>query len=218
MVENRHAYSGDYKMNGNEHKPASGIEKNAGTDNENIGKKTPKAVPEEELVFYYNRAERLERAGENVRRYYDGTAPKPPKGLFKALVHTKQSRVMLFAVILSALVVLAVAFLTGKTDSQSADGVRFSLSAFSFEDSVYVSVKLSPEKNAVSDGTVFKNIVFSALDNDKKTLISQKIWLIYGGNETYCRTIFADYDIVYVQADIEAEDKKLTLLTKVVQK
>ncbi len=178
----------------------------------------PETVREEELVFYYNRAERLERAGENVRRYYDGTAPKPPKGLFKALVHTKQSRVMLFAVVLSALVVLAVAFLTGKTDSQSADGVRFSLSAFSFEDSVYVSVKLSPEKTAASDGTFFKNIVFSALDKDKKTLISQKIALIYDGNETYCRTIFADYDIVYVQADIEAENKKLTLLTKVVQK
>ena len=178
----------------------------------------PETVREEELVFYYNRAERLERAGENVRRYYDGTAPKPPKGLFKALVHTKQSRVMLFAVVLSVLVVLAVAFLTGKTDSQSADGVRFSLSAFSFEDSVYVSVKLSPEKTAASDGTVFKNIVFFALDNDKKTLISQKIALIYDGNETYCRTIFADYDIVYVQADIEAEDKQVMLLTKVVQK
>ncbi len=178
----------------------------------------PETVREEELVFYYNRAERLERAGENVRRYYDETAPKPPKGLFKALVHTKQSRVMLFAVVLSALVVLAVAFLTGKTDSQSANGVRFNLSAFSFEDSVYVSVKLSPEKNAASENLPFKNIVFSALDTDKKTLVSQKIALIYDGNETYCRTIFADYDIVYVQADIEAEDKKLTLLTKVVQK
>ena len=131
-------------MNGNEHKPASGIEKNAGTDNENIGKKTPKAVPEEELVFYYNRAERLERAGENVRRYYDGTAPKPPKGLFKALVHTKQSRVMLFAVALSALVVLAVAFLTGKTDSQSADGVRFRLKKMRLRTARFLKISFFP--------------------------------------------------------------------------
>ena len=79
---------------------------------------------EEELTFYYNREKRLERAPENVKRFYNGTAPTAPKGLFKALVHTKHSRFMLAAVGISLAVVVLTTLFGAKSNQKNINGVR----------------------------------------------------------------------------------------------
>lgn len=179
-------------------------------------KENPHSLPEEELNFYYNRNERLKRAPENVRQFYDGTAPKPPKGLFKALVHTSHGKFMLGAVALSLVVVFIVMFFGERANVKDAAGIRFTLSAFSFEDSVYVSVKAHESKGA-ENLPLTADIVFSAL-SEENGVSRQKNTLIYSGKEEFCRTIFTDYDIMSVYAEICVGGESVTLHTRVEQR
>lgn len=96
--------------------------------------------PEENLVFHYNREERLKKAPKIVQDYHSGklTAYKP--GLFKALVSTKSNRMIFFALIIC----LAVVIFTGlfnKPEKNSLNGIGVSVSAMSFDETVYVSLK-----------------------------------------------------------------------------
>lgn len=180
-------------------------------------KEKPHMIPDEELNFYYTRADRLKRAPENVRQFYEGTAPKPPKGLFKALVHTSHGKFMLGAVALSLVVVLVVVFFGERANVKSAAGITFTLSAFSFEDSVYVSLKAHENKNA-ENLPLSADIIFSALSEEKQTVSRQENMLIYEGNEEFCRTIFTDYDIMSVHAQIRVGGESVALHTRVEKK
>lgn len=174
-------------------------------------------IPDEELNFYYTRTDRLKRAPENVRQFYDGTAPKPPKGLFKALVHTSHGKFMLGAVALSLVVVFVVFFLGERANVKSAAGITFTLSAFSFEDSVYVSLKAHENQNA-ENLPLSADIIFSALSEEKQPVGRQENLLIYDGKEEFCRTIFTDYDIMSVHAEIRVGGERVALHTRVEKK
>ncbi|WP_428768364.1 hypothetical protein V1L52_07375 [Treponema sp. HNW] len=180
-------------------------------------KENPRSIPEEELNFHYDRSGRLKRAPESVRQFYDGTAPKPPKGLFKALVHTSHGKFMLGAVVLSLLVVLVVLFFAERSNFKAAAGITFTLSAFSFEDSVYVSLKA--DKSGTWEGEpLHADIRFSAFEAGNAVLAERKNVLIYDGKEQFCRTIFTDYDIMSVHAEIRVGGETVMLRTRVEQK
>lgn len=209
---------------------------------------------EEELTFYYNREKRLERAPENVKRFYNGTAPTAPKGLFKALVHTKHSRFMLAAVGISLAVVVLTTLFGAKNNQKNINGVRLVLSAFSFDDSVYVTLrafgnpdtggKAEQEQGSVAAGSVAEQSTdsagsvavqggtfsgaeaetltvkadFTGCGKDGGVLVEKKIQSVYDGKENFYRTIFTDYDIVSVQADVSINGERTLLKTAVQRK
>ena len=209
---------------------------------------------EEELTFYYNREKRLERAPENVKRFYNGTAPTAPKGLFKALVHTKHSRFMLAAVGISLAVVVLTTLFGAKNNQKNINGVRLVLSAFSFDDSVYVTLrafgnpdaggkaeqngipadgKAEQEQGSVAAGsvavqggtfsgaeaeTLTVKADFTGCGKDGGVLVEKKIQSVYDGKENFYRTIFTDYDIVSVQADVSINGERTLLKTAVQRK
>ncbi|WP_314848339.1 hypothetical protein [Treponema lecithinolyticum] len=209
---------------------------------------------EEELTFYYNREKRLERAPENVKRFYNGTAPTAPKGLFKALVHTKHSRFMLAAVGISLAVVVLTTLFGAKSNQKNINGVRLVLSAFSFDDSVYVTLrafgnpdaggkaeqngipadgKVEQEQGSVAAGSaavqggtlsgaeaeaLTVKADFTGCGKDGGVLVEKKIQSVYDGKENFYRTIFTDYDIVSVQADVSINGERTLLKTAVQRK
>ena len=95
---------------------------------------------DEPLVFRYSREERLKHAPKIVQDYYSG-ASAVKRGLLRSLVATKGNRFMLMSVGLCVGVVLLASVLL-RRDSASVYGVDTRLSAFSFDDAVYVSVQL----------------------------------------------------------------------------
>lgn len=209
---------------------------------------------EEELTFYYSREKRLERAPENVKRFYNGTAPTAPKGLFKALVHTKHSRFMLAAVGISLAVVILTALFGAKSNQKNISGVHLVLSAFSFDDSVYVTLrafgnpdtggKAEQEQGSVAAGSAAEQNAdfagsaavqggtfsgaeaealtvkadFTGCGKEGGVLVEKKIQSIYDGKENFYRTIFTDYDIVSVQADVSINGERTLLKTAVQRK
>jgi hypothetical protein len=166
---------------------------------------------EEPLHFYYNRTERLKNAPESVRDYYNGKRTGQPHGLFKSLVATKGNRMLLVTVVLCTFLVIFMSLLGNKADRKEIDGVTVQLSAFTFDDSIYVSLHLNANKKYKPD-TVKKVIVtVCGIDSDKQKTEGLVLQGNYNGNEQYLRTKFTDYDIIKIMAEVEIAGQKQVL-------
>jgi hypothetical protein len=105
----------------------------------------PNPVREEDLVFYYSRERRLERASETVRSF---NAPKgrTKKGFFGAFAANRSQGFLLISiVVMSAMIMLVSAFVKG--DTANFGGNRVEFSAFRFQGSSYLALKKTAPKN-----------------------------------------------------------------------
>ena len=156
---------------------------------------------EAELNFHYKREDRLKDAPTVVKKYYAGELPTAPKGLFKALVHTKSSRFTFMALILVLALVVALIFLGPKANQNSLGNTEFSLSAFSFEEKIYVSIK-TQTKNNQTEIQIPLELSISALDKENQIANQEKIETVITENEEFIRTIFTDYDIISIGVEV----------------
>ena len=156
---------------------------------------------EAELNFHYKREDRLKDAPTVVKKYYAGELPTAPKGLFKALVHTKSSRFTFMALILVLALVVALIFLGPKANQNSLGNTEFSLSAFSFEEKIYVSIK-TQTKNNQTEIQIPLELSISALDKENQIVNQEKIETVITENEEFIRTIFTDYDIISINVEV----------------
>ena len=198
-----------------------------------------------ELVFHYHREERLSNATPTVRDFYEGKGPTPPKGIFEALVHTKASRYSLFALLLVMAFFLGFYFFGSKSYEDTLNGVEYNLSAFEFEDKIYVSIKADgwpsdgqPDTTADDDTFADGAIKASATENSAQSeevsaqpKISVQICAIDNENQivdkilfteknikdSYFRTVFVNHDIIKITAEIKDEQSqdKIELSSKI---
>ncbi|MCR5288789.1 MAG: hypothetical protein K6E51_02220 [Treponema sp.] len=177
---------------------------------------------EEPLHFYYNREERIKKAPKIVQDYYAGGGPRPTRGLFKVLVATRANRTILFVMLACLLIVLFNGLLRGSENKTTIDTTILQLTAFTYEDEVYVSLQVKPsvkknnhrsdtEKNKIKQITT----LFSAIDIDKQVSQTEMAQLNYSGNEDFLRTKFTDYDILTVKAEVQFSGKTITLTAPV---
>ena len=195
---------------------------------------------DEDLVFHYHREERLENATPTVRDFYEGKGPTAPKGIFEALVHTKASRYSLFALILVLAFFLGFYFFGSKSYEDSLNGINYSLSAFEFEDNIYVSIKLtekstaggekvaggenattddeksSTDENASASAEKEISVQICAIDNENQ-IVDKIIFTKNDLKDGYFRTVFFNHDIIKITAEITDEESqsKIQLSTKV---
>lgn len=162
---------------------------------------------EAELNFHYNREDRLKDAPTVVKKYYAGELPTAPKGLFKALVHTKSSRFTFMALILVLALVVALIFFGPKANQNSLGNTEFSLSAFSFEEKIYVSIK-TQTKNNQTEIQIPLELSISALDKENQIVNQEKIETVITENEEFIRTIFTDYDIISISVEVLNTESK----------
>jgi hypothetical protein len=98
------------------------------------------AEKEPELVFYYSRARRLERASPAVRALNDAAPAKPPS-LFRTLTATKPLT-LLFMSIVIIVVICFIALPFSSRETRPALGGNFlTFSALRFEGSSYIVIK-----------------------------------------------------------------------------
>jgi hypothetical protein len=93
----------------------------------------------------------------------------------------------------------------------------FSLSAFSFEEKVYISIKTETKNESSIEIPI--EVKFSAFDKDKQLINQEKIETVILQKEEFIRTIFTDYDIISVEVEITNTDteEKILLSTSVTQ-
>ena len=170
--------------------------------------------PEENLVFHYNRAERLKHAPKIVQDYYSGDFKPYKGGLFKSLVATKANRLLFVTIIFAFGIILFVRYFGPEKRSGTLNKIDVSLSAFSYEDSVYASVKFGGASKKIKsdfEGGFPVYATFSAYDKDGVSVGEKKVSGKYEGDELFLRTTFGDYDIIKVTAVCEMNEALLSL-------
>ena len=178
----------------------------------------------ENLVFRYNREERVKRAPKIVQDYYAGKLA-PTKGLFKVLVATKFNRMMLLTVALCFAVVVLVKTFSNRPSLAVAAGFELELSAFSYDESVYAQVKIHALKKSLKD----KNFDLEKYVKDEKKALAtfsfvdvdgQEIAKIQASGEIqknafFIRTNSPDYDIIKVVAQVDILGESASLVSNV---
>jgi hypothetical protein len=179
---------------------------------------------EDDLDFHYNREKRLEKAPEIVKNWYAGTSPKAPKGFFESFIHTKSSRILLGILVLVIICCGLSILILQQKKSDSLAGIPITLSAFSFEDTVYISLQASQ----ISD-TLYHTITKEKDENkinihikffgEKGYLIGeQNLTGFYSGKEAFYRTTTPNYDIIKIETELSGLGSFVTLSSEVQKK
>ena len=167
---------------------------------------------EEPLVFHYSREERLKKAPQNVRDYYEGKM-NVKRGLLKSLIATKANQYMLFSIALCMTAIFMVSKFGADSEKNSIGGTNIELSAFSFEDKIYVSTKLEASAAISNKDDVSENII--AMDKDRNEISTSICADFYDGKKLVLRTTFSDNNIEYIKAEVEIYGKTKELFAKV---
>lgn len=152
----------------------------------------------QEFQFHYSREERLKHAPKNVQNFYKGKFGFSEGGLIRVLLSNKSSKLLFLTIVVVAALGIGISIVDSTDNVNKKNGVKYSLNAFSFDDTVYVSLKIDEVKGYASKDDI--SITFMALDSTG-TVVHQTFQQgIYDGNESFFRTTFSDYDIIQVEA------------------
>lgn len=168
---------------------------------EDVEEIVPDDPAEKPLKFYYNREERIARAPKLVQDYYNGKL-KPVRG-FRVLF-TKQNRYIFFALIFF---VGATWIYTGLNKTRAGTTlaeINFELTAFSYEEEVYVSLKMKRSSRSKNVAPVNVKADIFLIDPNNQVGEKRSEQLVYEEGEQYIRTKFTDYDIIRVDVILNA--------------
>lgn len=167
------------------------------------------AEGEEKIVFRYNREERLKNAPQIVRDYYDGKM-KPVRG-FKVLWVNKTNRYILLSLILFIGFVWVFTAINNTRSYGRINNNTFELTSFSFQEEVYVTVKVQNKKADEKSPPVKVEALVFFVNNDNQVVEKKELSLLYRDGEQTLATKATDYDIIRVDVIVSAEEKEIEL-------
>ena len=179
---------------------------------EDVEEIKPDDGSEQPLKFYYNREARIARAPQLVQDYYNGKL-KPVRG-FKIFL-TKQNRYIFFALIFFVGATWIYTGLNRTRAGTTMAGINFELSAFSYEEEVYVSLKMKRSTKSKSTAPATVNVEYFIIDPNNQISDKRTDSMIYDEGEQYLRTKFTDYDIIRVDVILNVGDEEKELSAEV---
>ena len=168
---------------------------------EDVEEIVPDNENDKKLKFYYNREERIAKAPKLVQDYYNGKL-KPVRGF--RIFFTPQNRYIFFALIFFVGASWIYTGLNKTRAGTTLQGVNFELTAFSYEEEVYVSLQMKRSKNAKNNMPLPVEADFFAIDPNNQVGDKRQGQLVYDEGEKYIRTKFTDYDIIRVDVILNA--------------
>ena len=165
------------------------------------------------LKYYYNREERIAKAPKLVQDYYNGNL-KPVRG-FRIFL-TKQNRYIFFALIFFVGATWIYTGLNRTRAGTTLAGINFELTAFSYEEEVYVQLKMKRSSRSRETAPINVAADFFAIDPNRQVGDKREGQLVYESDEQYIRTKFTDYDIIRVDVILNAggHEKELSAEVK----
>lgn len=160
---------------------------------------------EQPLHFYYNREERIAKAPPQVQEYYRG-GMRPVRGI--KVFFLKQNRYIFFALILFVAATWIYSGLNKTRDSVTMAGVNFELSSFSYEEEVYVSLKMKRSKKAENNFPVPIEADIFLIENNNQVYDKKVMNYVYNEGEEFLRAKFTDYDIIRVDIILKSGEEK----------
>ncbi len=168
---------------------------------EDVEEIVPDDGAEKQFIYRYNREERIAKAPQLVKDYYAGKL-KPVRG-FRIFL-TKQNRYIFFALIFFVGATWIYTGLNRTRAGTTMAGLNFELSAFSYEEEVYVSLQMKRSSRSKETAPLSVEAEFFAIDPNGQVGDKKSGKLIYDEGEQYIRTKFTDYDIIRVDAILNA--------------
>ena len=161
---------------------------------------------EENVVFRYNREERLKNAPQIVRDAYEGRM-NPVRG-FKVLWVNKSNRYILLSLIIFIGFIWVFTAISNTKSYTKINNIAFEIAAFSFQEEVYVTVKVNDKKADEKSPPVKVDAEVFFINNDNQIIEKKELSLVYRDGEKTLATKAHDYDIIRVDAIITADNKE----------
>ena len=168
---------------------------------EDVEEFVPDDEADKKLKYYYNREERIAKAPQLVKDYYAGKM-KPVRGF--RIFFTKQNRYIFFALIFFVGATWIYTGLNKTRAGTTLSGINFELTAFSYEEEVYVSLQMKRSSRSKDVAPVSVSAEFFAIDPNNQVGDKRNGQLVYDEGEKYIRTKFTDYDIIRVDMILDA--------------
>lgn len=142
----------------------------------------------DQIIHYYSREKRLERASANAMFAIDRHHYRRP-GIIKSLTATRSLSFLFFSLVFMVIAVLLVNYIQGSRNSGTIAGNRFEVEAVWFEGYVYATIARSPgRRNAqpigadllLSAGGDVQEAYLQATDSEYRTRVPADIrpaWL-----------------------------------------
>lgn len=164
------------------------------------------------LYFHYSREERLKKAPQIVKDYYDGKI-KPVKG-FRALFY-KQNKFIFISLILFVGFFYMHNGLNKIRNSTSINEVLFEISAFSYDEEIFSTLTVKTKKDKIIDKPQNITALVNFINSDKVVAYKEEYSLVYEKGEEYFRTKIQDYDIIRVDVIVKIDDVEKELFTEI---
>ena len=168
---------------------------------EDVEEFVPDDEEDKKLKYYYNREERIAKAPQLVKDYYAGKM-KPVRGF--RIFFTKQNRYIFFALIFFVGATWIYTGLNKTRAGTTLSGINFELTAFSYEEEVYVSLQMKRSSRSKDVAPVPVSAEFFAIDPNNQVGDKRNGQLVYDEGDKYIRTKFTDYDIIRVDVILNA--------------
>ena len=180
---------------------------------EDVEEIVPDDGVEKPLKFYYNREDRIARAPKLVQDYYNGKM-KPVRGI--RIFFTPQNRYIFLALIFFVGAAWIYTALNKTRAGTTIAGINCELTAFSYEEEIYVSIQMKRSKRSKNTAPVTINAEYFVIDPNNQVGDKRSDSIIYSEGEQYLRTKFTDYDIIRVDVILNAggEEKELSAQVK----
>ncbi|MCQ2247519.1 MAG: hypothetical protein MJZ50_00765 [Treponema sp.] len=164
---------------------------------------------EDNMVFHYKKGSFRAHESKEVRDMAEGRVNAAP-GLFKSLVSTTGNKLTFIAMIICFVVVCMLAMFS-RDYSDTAGGVRFSVSAFSFEDRVYASLELKAVQGKNVYGGNY-SVLLECIDNEGNVYDKYETATAYSEGMESLHWICGDYDSRNIRATVSWADGESRVL------
>lgn len=182
---------------------------------------------EKPVKYYYNREERIAKAPQIVKDFYAGKM-QPLRG-FKVLYKNKSNLYILLALIFFVGFTWVYTGINNSRNYAKINNVIFELQAFCYEEEIYSSIKIDPNKaknfkplrpsleETVTDdenGNLV-TVEFFFINNDNLLIHKEVQNMVLENKEEYLRTKIQDYDIIRVDVIISFGGKEKELSVRI---
>ena len=179
----------------------------------------PSEMSNGQVVFHYSREHRLSRASPEVRRVYE-EGYNLNKGFIKGLTGNTGLRSTFMVIVILCAAIFFISVFGPSSDEAKFYGVDASLTAFSFGESVFVSLSIDKNENELPPPLpAMLAAEMAILDDDGAVLTDAIVTGWYEGDETVLRYSFPDYDGKSVAAVLYAigadEEESVELSAKI---
>ncbi|MFH2115976.1 MAG: hypothetical protein ABIJ86_15855 [Spirochaetota bacterium] len=159
----------------------------------------------DQIIHYYNRERRLERASANAMFAIDRHHFKRP-GIIKSLTATRSLSILFFSLIFMIVAVLLVNFIQGSRNSGTIAGNHFEVEAVWFEGFVYATIVRNPARRNAEPVSV--DLLLSAGEDVQEGFLQ-------ASESEYRARVPADIKPAWLAVIVTAESGKTELAAKV---